>query len=282
MISLSSLKNFVYINGFLFTVSTFEYIGIESMSQFGVTFSIEYMFLLFLFLSRNTLLVEFITYQLQHKKSIHPDYTKREDYPEEYPHEFNLHVLSSSAVETASYLVLKNTFFNKVSPVTYGDFIYFIPYSFVFEIIFDFCHYWTHRILHSNTFLYVNIHKKHHKFKYPTAILTYYHTPLDLIITNSIPQFCSLLLLPHLSLYQFIVILNYKSFIEISGHTSKCLYPIGSFVQCIWLPRFLDIALYAEDHTLHHSNTFGNYGKRFSLWDKWFQTYLRGRALEEK
>jgi Delta7-sterol 5-desaturase len=234
----------------------------------------KYMFLLFLFFSRNFCLIEFITYKLQNKKSINPYYTKREDYQEDYPHEFNLHLLSSSAVETVTYLIIKNTFFNEVSVVSYNDFLYFVPCSFVFEIIFDFFHYWTHRMLHSNTFLYIHIHKKHHKFKYPMAILTFYHSPFDLIITNSIPQIISLILFPYLSLFQFIIILNYKSFIEISGHTSKELYPNGSFIQCIWLPRLLNITLYTEDHTLHHSNTFGNYGKRFSLWDKWYETYL--------
>jgi sterol desaturase/sphingolipid hydroxylase (fatty acid hydroxylase superfamily) len=274
MISFPSLKNFVYINGFLFFTGTLEYTSIGVLHLFELPFLIKGIFLLFLFFSRNYLFIQFITYQLRNKENIHPRYTKREDYKEEYPHEFTLHLLSSSAVETATYLLLKHTFFNEVSVVSYTDILSFVPYSFVFEIIFDFFHYWTHRMLHSHSFFYIHVHKKHHKFKYPMPILTFYHSPFDLLITNSMPQFISLFLFPYLSLFQFTVLLNYKSFIEISGHTSKKLYPSGSFTQCIWLPRMLHITLYAEDHTAHHSNTIGNYGKRFSLWDKWYETYL--------
>jgi sterol desaturase/sphingolipid hydroxylase (fatty acid hydroxylase superfamily) len=67
--------------------------------------------------------------------------------------------------------------------------------------------------------------------------------------------------------------LSYKTFIEISGHSGKKLHPIGSFSQFIWLPRFFNISLYSEDHALHHSSNFCNYSKRFSLWDKQFETY---------
>jgi sterol desaturase/sphingolipid hydroxylase (fatty acid hydroxylase superfamily) len=67
--------------------------------------------------------------------------------------------------------------------------------------------------------------------------------------------------------------LSYKTFIEISGHSGKKLYPNGSFSQFIWLPRFFNISLYTEDHALHHSSNYCNYSKRFSLWDKQFETY---------
>jgi sterol desaturase/sphingolipid hydroxylase (fatty acid hydroxylase superfamily) len=67
--------------------------------------------------------------------------------------------------------------------------------------------------------------------------------------------------------------LSYKTFIEICGHSGKKSYPIGSFSQFIWLPRFFHISLYSEDHALHHSSNFCNYSKRFSLWDKQFETY---------
>ena len=146
--------------------------------------------------------------------------------------------------------------------------------SFIFEIIFDFFHYWTHRISHNNKYLYIYSHKSHHKFRHPISILTFYHNPLDLIITNSIPQYLTLLLFPYLSFFQFNIILTYKTFIEISGHSGKKLYPSGSFTQFIWLPKLLNISLYTEDHDLHHDKSNYNYAKRFSLWDKVFGTYL--------
>jgi sterol desaturase/sphingolipid hydroxylase (fatty acid hydroxylase superfamily) len=223
----------------------------------------------FTFLSRNYLLVQYITNAVKHKEDIKQNVARIEDYK----HEFLLNVVSSTTVETATYILIQHWMFQNISVISYKDILFFIPTSFLFELIFDFFHYWTHRILHSNRFLYIHIHKKHHKYSYPSPILTFYHSPFDLIITNSLPQFAALALFPRISFFQFNIILVYKSFIEISGHSSKKLYPSGSFSQFIWLPKLLGISLYTEDHTLHHSNNNCNYAKLFSFWDKLFGTY---------
>lgn len=275
MISTSSFKIFVIINGFMFSIGYLEYHLSQSLHQ---SISIEFLILLAAFLLRNTLFVEFIQYYLKNKENIHPRFTKKEDYLEAYPHEFALNLLSSTTVETITYMFIKHQMpqfqtHNHLITITAKDILYFIPQSFLFELVFDFFHYWTHRILHSNKFLYTHIHKKHHKFNYTIPILTFYHHPLDLVITNSIPQIITLCIFPSISLFQYNVILSYKTFIEISGHSGKKLYPIGSFSQFIWLPRFLNISLYTEDHAIHHSSNFCNYSKRFSLWDKQFETY---------
>jgi sterol desaturase/sphingolipid hydroxylase (fatty acid hydroxylase superfamily) len=73
------------------------------------------------------------------------------------------------------------------------------------------------------------------------------------------------------------MIIVYKNFIEISGHSGKKLYPTSCFSQFKWLPQWLNIELYTEDHDLHHSLNNCNYGKRFSLWDKLFNTYKCSR-----
>ena len=274
MISKSSLKNFIYINSLIILISFFEHSTISNI-EFYKNKYISFLTILMIFLSRNYLLLEFISYNLKNKENINKNYTKIEDLEEEYKHEFLLNLLSSTTVETITYIFIKNTLFGSVSIISLNDIIYFIPKSFIFELIFDFFHYSTHYLLHSNKFLYFYIHKKHHKFSHPLPIITFYQSPLDLIITNSVPQFITLIIFPRLSLFQFNIILTYKSFIEISGHSSKKLYPNGSFSQFIWLPRALDIALYTEDHTLHHSNNNCNYSKRFSLWDKVFGTYKK-------
>jgi len=105
------------------------------------------------------------------------------------------------------------------------------------------------------------------------------------MITNAIPQSITLVLMQRLclflpcisflqiSLFQFHLFLVYKTFIEISGHSGKKLYPRGSFPQFIWLPKFFSISLFTEDHHLHHDKSNCNYSKRFSLWDKVFGTY---------
>ena len=122
-------------------------------------------------------------------------------------------------------------------------------------------------------YIYKFLHKKHHTFKHPIAIITFYQDPIDLIITNSIPTIISLLLFPYISYLQFNYITIYKIFTEICGHSGKKSYPTSSFLQFMWLPKFLKIELYTEDHDLHHSLNNCNYSKRFSLWDKIFNTY---------
>ena len=275
MISTSSFKNFVFINGFMFSIGILEHYLSQSLNH---SISIEFLIILAVFFLRNTFFIEFIKYHLKNKENIHPRFTKKEDYLEAYPHEFDLNIFSSTIVETITYMFIKHQMpqfqtHNHLITITTKEMLYFIPQSFLFELVFDFFHYWTHRMLHSNKILYTHIHKKHHKFNYTIPILTFYHHPLDLVITNSIPQIITLCIFPSISLFQYNVILSYKTFIEISGHSGKKLYPIGSFSQFIWLPRFFNISLYTEDHALHHSSNFCNYSKRFSLWDKQFETY---------
>jgi sterol desaturase/sphingolipid hydroxylase (fatty acid hydroxylase superfamily) len=188
----------------------------------------------------------------------------------------HLYVFQSTLVETLTheYLqqsnLLKQLFDYNDSP---KEIIYFIPISFLFELIFDFFHYIMHRLLH-NKYVYKYFHKTHHKYKHPTAIGTFYQDPVDIILTNSIPNMITLYILPiHISYLQYNWITIYKTFVEISGHTGKKLSPSCSFTQCIWFVKYLNIELYAEEHDLHHSLNNCNYGKRFSLWDKLFGTF---------
>ena len=73
----------------------------------------------------------------------------------------------------------------------------------------------------------------------------------------------------------------YITYQEIAGHMGKRLYPTSSFVQCIWIPRFLGIELYVEeDHDLHLAKFVVNYSKRFNLFDRLFGTYESGITNE--
>jgi sterol desaturase/sphingolipid hydroxylase (fatty acid hydroxylase superfamily) len=264
MISLNSLKNFVYLNGILIFLGMFEYNTVNYFENLYFNFFI----IMMIFLSRNYFLLNLVNYNLKDKENLHDD-----QIVESYPHEFNINLITSTSIETITYMFIKSLIIHNT--FSYYDILLFIPYSFIFELLFDFFHYWSHRILHTNKFLYVNIHKKHHKYAHPKSIITFYQDPLDLLITNSVPQIFTLLLFPYISLFLFNIILSYKSFLEISGHSGKKLYPNGSFIQFIWLPKILGITLYTEDHNLHHSLSNCNYSKRFSLWDKVFGTYKR-------
>jgi sterol desaturase/sphingolipid hydroxylase (fatty acid hydroxylase superfamily) len=184
---------------------------------------------------------------------------------------FILFFSSSVFIETITYLFIHSFYVYKNSNIL-TDLLFFIPISFMYEIIFDFFHYLSHRLLHKNRFLYTNIHKIHHSYSHCNAFVSYFHHPLDLVITNSIPQMITLCIIPKISFYTMNAILIYKIFIEISGHSGKKIKS-SSFSQCYWLPKFLGIELKTEDHDIHHTLNNKNYSKRFKLWDIVFGTY---------
>ena len=260
MISFRSFKNFLLTNLFIFTGAILQS---KYCAQGNIFFTL---------LVRNYALVYSIDYVTSHKKEI--SCKKKESNIENH-----LFLFSSTATETITYVFAKYMILPIEIKLMPSDIYYFIPISFLFEIILDLFHYLTHRMLHEIKCLYF-IHKLHHKYAHPQAINTFYHNPLDLIITNMIPFLLTLFIFKKLNYNISFVMLNLlfmtKSYVEISGHTGKKLYPTGSFGQFIWLPRIFNIELYTENHDLHHSSSNCNYGKRFSIWDKLFTTYRSG------
>jgi sterol desaturase/sphingolipid hydroxylase (fatty acid hydroxylase superfamily) len=257
------------INFFLLSVGMIQY---DLINYFNIknNIIIEFIVILFIFLSRNYLLLNFIETSSKTKESINDDviYLPKE----EYKYEFNLYVFRTTAIEATTHVIIKKNLIMTISNNLFIELVWFIPLSFCFEIIYDFFHYFGHRLLH-NKYLYKHIHKVHHKFSHPIAIITFYQNPIDLIITNSIPTYLTLIFMNKLSYLTFNFIIIYKTYIEICGHVGKKTYPTVSFSQFIWIPKLLNIELYTEDHDLHHSVNNCNYAKRFSLWDKICGTY---------
>ena len=223
---------------------------------------------------KNYLLLFLIEFGTRDREYIHEAEVKRSPISMTSPRSI-FYVASASVLEAVTYCVGARYIFNfsKVdfSP-TLVDCMTFIPLSLASEIVFDFFHYWAHRLSRSNKYLY-NLHKEHHKHKYPTAITTFYQHPIDLIISNSIPALLSAYMV-RLSPFQISVLSVYKTFVEIGGHSGKVLYPTCSFPQINALPKLLGIELYSEDHDIHHSLVTCNYAKRFSIWDKIFGTFV--------
>ena len=264
MISFKSILNFLSINTMLTSLAIVQHTLIENQPR-------VYSWLLTIyatFVVRNYGLMALIDHGVKHKPLIKNHLTVKELYK----HEFDLNLLSSTLVEAVTYVFVRVYVLKASSTVTLGDIVWFIPHSFLFELVFDFFHYWTHRMVHHHL-LYAYIHKKHHKHLHPITITTYYQEPLDLLITNTVPTLLTLLMIPMMSLPQYHMMLTYKEYIEISGHCGRQLFPTHSFIQCIWLPRLLNIQLYTEEHDLHHSVNRCNYSKRFTIWDKVFGTY---------
>jgi len=264
-LSLRSCKNFILINSFLLLLGYLEY-------YFFTYYVSQFFGILIIYTARNYVIMYFIDNGTKNKLQIRNDHSK---IPvEDYPFEFHKNVISATAIETVTHMYMSGFFVN-YSKI---DLIYFIPLSFLFEIIFDFFHYFSHRLLH-HKYLYKYFHKKHHKFNHPISITTFYQDPMDLLITNSIPTILSVWIISpilQISHLQFHWIIVYKNFVEISGHSGRISYPTSCFPQCIWIPKLLTIELYTEDHDLHHSVNNCNYSKRFSLWDKVFGTYTSG------
>lgn len=262
-ISHFSIKSYIYINFILLSIGTTIY----ELIMYLDNNKLINLYIFIIFIIRNYLLMEFVEFGTKSKPAIDDN-----NSIEAYKYEFHYNVFITTAVESVTHIIIKNNiFFDK--PTNF-DLIYLIPSSFCFEIIFDFFHYITHRILH-HKYLYKYIHKKHHTFAHPITIITFYQHPLDVMITNSIPTVLALILMPiPISYYQYNLIIIYKSSIEIGGHCGKKLHPNCSFSQFICLPKLFGIELYTEDHDLHHSLNNCNYGKRFSLFDKIFGTYM--------
>ena len=200
-------------------------------------------------------------------------------------------VITFSMIETVTYNLAKamSLIASSTAPdsISYSNFIAsclrfygtFIAVSFTEEIIFDFFHYWSHRILHEKTFLYRSLHSLHHHNTNPTVFHTFNDSVLGTIFTNTIPHLLALSILKLLigrPIYnvEHCFLLVYKTFVEVSGHTGKALGKASSFPQFKWLPVYFGIELYTSDHHLHHRNSKKNFSKRFSLWDKVFGTYL--------
>jgi sterol desaturase/sphingolipid hydroxylase (fatty acid hydroxylase superfamily) len=273
MFSKKSFFSFFIVNGCL---------GFLSFIQFymlNLFFDNPWGYFLVFWLKNQTLIL-FIDFTTQHKPFIHNNPLMKPIV--NYPFEFQYHVISSTMIEVITHSLLYSHHFSPIYSVTYHmnsffHVLYFVYFLFLFEIIFDFFHYTVHRFFHSIPFLYKFIHKKHHTFAHPIAIIAFYQDPLDLILSNSVPLFLTFEILKcfHLSIhsFHFTILSTYKTFIEISGHCGKKTYPTCSFPICIWLPTFLNIELYTEDHDLHHVLHNYNFSKRFSLWDKLFNTY---------
>lgn len=201
----------------------------------------------------------------------HKEYITDRNTDSLYEISSHTHLLSTTFFDTVTAVIL----YNRFTDSSLGwSLVYFIPVSFMFEVILDFFHYWSHRLMHMNTRVYVITHKLHHKHVQPTYINTFYFTPFDAILSSLVPTVLTVLVLPFkLSVFDYTMISAYKQYTELAGHSGKALSPSSSFPQCIWLPRLLGIQGYAEDHDLHHRLSNCNFSKRFSLWDKLFGTY---------
>lgn len=175
---------------------------------------------------------------------------------------------------TNSISLLTSLYFFSSPPLLHNivyEIAMFIPYSFIFELVFDFFHYWTHRASHKIPCLYRRFHSIHHRHVHISIYTTFEHHIADLLFTNMFPILLTAYLL-HPTAFFLCVWIMYKVLEEMYGHIGVATHA-SSFPQCIWLPRWLGIELYSMDHAHHHRNPHVNFSKRFVVWDRVFGTY---------
>lgn len=270
MISLNSFLAYIQLNGILGLLSFLQYIF---MSRYVGSYIYGFLFMLI----KNILYVLGIDYLIDKSNKKHnPKYQKINKYPHDLS-KCGYYLIGASIVETISfYLIAK--FVNVSMSVNYLHILLlFIPISFAVELVFDFFHYWTHRLAHTNDFLYKYVHKTHHETIKLTAIVTFFQDPFDFILTNFIPYLLALSIIKYLfgieyDLLMYSALTVYKEFVEVAGHTIQ-YKNATSFPQFMWLPRYCYIELTQKDHHNHHKYIQCNYSKRFTLWDKMFETY---------
>lgn len=257
LISIRSLYNFALYNTLIVgTGVAHYYVSIDGR-----------MWLLFMFaFLRNFGASHLIEWASQRAPIINKNYV----YPRDVPY---LHYMAqAAALETATTQLIVAS----VAPTNVAwTVVSFVPASFLFEVVFDFFHYWGHRSLHQIAWSW---HHGHHRHLHLRPQLTFHHHITDLILTNSVPFLLALWLFSAVAGYSFslldiALLISYKVFVEIGGHTGRSSMRSAAFPQCIWIPRALGIELRSEDHNLHHVRPGVNFSKRFTLWDRAFGTY---------
>jgi sterol desaturase/sphingolipid hydroxylase (fatty acid hydroxylase superfamily) len=252
MISIKSLQYFASINSVFTLLTLFHYMFLY-YSNFHFTMVV------LSFVAKNTIILTGLQYILKDKPYIQEPQT-RENH-------FSLsNFLVSSAMEATTFQL---AIFRPETQILH-NIILFIPESFFFELVFDFFHYTTHRLMHTVPFLYSRVHRKHHEESIIDEYTTFNHSLQDLLITNFFPMLATFYII-RVSHFTAIMLFWYKMTVEISGHSGK--ETTSSFIQCIYLPKSLGIDLYSRDHLLHHTKPSVNFSKRFSIWDKLFFTY---------
>lgn len=154
-----------------------------------------------------------------------------------------------------------------IIPSTVSISIWFPLQLFAFEVIFDIVHYAVHRLCHM---YHIPWHDVHHSIPNPPTVFdTYVIHPLDLFLSYTCAAYIAAWCVP----IYFPLVAVYLTYQELGGHLGKHMAPTSCFPLCIWLPKWIGIELYTEDHTRHHELRMYNYGKRFSFMDRLFGTY---------
>ncbi|KAL1515395.1 hypothetical protein AB1Y20_002023 [Prymnesium parvum] len=143
---------------------------------------------------------------------------------------------------------------------------------FFFELAFDGFFYAAHRIAHL-PLLYRRVHKLHHAHTHDIRLISALQmTPADVALTHTAPLLGALCLVPLAPGLEMSLAKSYLLFQEFYGHAGV-EHRGKNFGIAPWLTSGLGIELRAEDHLRHHVQAEVNFSKRFSLFDRLFNTW---------
>lgn len=147
-----------------------------------------------------------------------------------------------------------------------------VRHIFTFMVIEDTMFYWGHRLLHQYSYLYLNIHKYHHKWVQSISLSAEATNFIEFVISNVIPfatgpLFCGAHLL---EIYMWTIWRIGETITNHSGY---------DFPWTVWSILPFQGSAYA--HEAHHSvslgsNKSGNYASFFIWWD-----YMMGSILPD-
>jgi sterol desaturase/sphingolipid hydroxylase (fatty acid hydroxylase superfamily) len=143
----------------------------------------------------------------------------------------------------------------------------FLKNQFWFRLVVDLVFYVGHRAMHANEWLYVNLHKLHHRHHYTSLLTNFNFTAADLFIESVLPVFAAFsfirgVLGVKMSRFEMHVLLTYTAFHEGGTHLGKPIPVISAFPPLsILYNSIVDIdGRTIEAHEVHHRTRHWNLG----------------------
>lgn len=180
MVSVKAVLKTIVLNVVFLSIATAQYYVLtEALAMFGMSVTLE-LIVYIVTLSKNYLILLLDEGYGSLFEKIGGE--KREIPIPSYFGEFHVYMWIATFIETitAMFIVWLLPFSMELccqnAHMYVLSWIMFFPIALIFEVVFDFFHYWAHRKSHYG-FLYKHFHKIHHTYKAPTGIVSFINIP---------------------------------------------------------------------------------------------------------